>query len=290
MFDPRLQAKILNAVDVSYGGENGFNQAIELSTDILSNVKFIQEKCLIRKYFEGNGQDTGKYVFGVDDTMKVLEMGAVETLIVWENLDMTRFILKNTTTGKILIKNLTKDQAADQKKFRDATMNAELEAQENILLLEWFANEYWKFGCTLEFVINKCQEGSQFCRGFCWMSMHLMNFRVTVNFSRNLNRSQPTLVMPVGQGWPPTGERLSWRLIGLARGERFEVAKGVCCFLVYARVLEDSRSHVEVVEQRLASKEMLTDELTQDDVGLSENVVEDVKEKERAEEQEDVEK
>jgi len=43
MFDPRLQAKIVNVVDVSYGGENGFNEAIKLSYEILSNVKFIQE-------------------------------------------------------------------------------------------------------------------------------------------------------------------------------------------------------------------------------------------------------
>ena len=49
-------------VDVSYGGENGFNQAIELSRrDALSaNVKFIQEKKLISKYFEEISQDTGK--------------------------------------------------------------------------------------------------------------------------------------------------------------------------------------------------------------------------------------
>ncbi|KAI0500052.1 hypothetical protein KFK09_018260 [Dendrobium nobile] len=64
MFDPRLQAKIINVVDVSYGGENGFNQAIELSSAILANVKFIQEKKLIGKYFEEISQDTGKYVFG----------------------------------------------------------------------------------------------------------------------------------------------------------------------------------------------------------------------------------
>ena len=43
----RLQQKILKVVDVSYGGENGFNQAIELSAEVLSNVKFIQEKKLI---------------------------------------------------------------------------------------------------------------------------------------------------------------------------------------------------------------------------------------------------
>lgn len=43
----RLQGKIIKIVDVSYGGENGFNQAIELSSDSLANVKFIQEKKLI---------------------------------------------------------------------------------------------------------------------------------------------------------------------------------------------------------------------------------------------------
>merc|ERR1711915_305523 len=88
MFDGRLQAKILKVVDVSYGGENGFNQAIELSAESLANVKFIQEKKLIGKYFDEISQDTGKYCFGVDDTLKALEMGAVETLICWENLDI----------------------------------------------------------------------------------------------------------------------------------------------------------------------------------------------------------
>nr|XP_012567217.1 eukaryotic peptide chain release factor subunit 1-3-like [Cicer arietinum]XP_012567218.1 eukaryotic peptide chain release factor subunit 1-3-like [Cicer arietinum] len=166
MFDPRLQAKILNVVDVSYGGENGFNQAIELSSEILSNVKFIQEKRLIGKYFEEISQDTGKYVFGVDDTLQALDAGAVETLIVWENLDMSRYVLKNSTTGEVVIKHFNKEQEANQSNFRDPESSADYEVQEKLSLLEWFANEYRRFGCTLEFVTNKSQEGSQFCRGF----------------------------------------------------------------------------------------------------------------------------
>lgn len=47
MFDQRLQGKVIKLVDVSYGGENGFNQAIELAAESLQNVKFIQEKKLI---------------------------------------------------------------------------------------------------------------------------------------------------------------------------------------------------------------------------------------------------
>jgi peptide chain release factor subunit 1 len=103
-------------VDVSYGGENGFNQAIELSAEILANVKFIQEKRLIGKYFEEISQDTGKYVFGIEDTLKGLEMGAVETLIVWENLEVNRYVLKNAVSGEIVIKHLNKEQEADQSK------------------------------------------------------------------------------------------------------------------------------------------------------------------------------
>lgn len=33
-------------------------------------------------------------------------------------------------------------------------------------LLEWFANNYKKFGATLEIVTDKSQEGSQFVKGF----------------------------------------------------------------------------------------------------------------------------
>lgn len=50
------------------------------------------------KYFDEISQDTGRYCFGVTDTLKSLEMGAVEILIVWENLEVTRYVLKDHST------------------------------------------------------------------------------------------------------------------------------------------------------------------------------------------------
>lgn len=50
------------------------------------------------RYFDEISQDTGKYCFGVNDTLKALEMGAVDILIVWENIDIQRFVLKNHST------------------------------------------------------------------------------------------------------------------------------------------------------------------------------------------------
>eukprot|EP00898_Chlorokybus_atmophyticus_P001735 jgi/Chlat1/2562/Chrsp175S02399 len=165
MFDQRLQAKIIKVVDVSYGGENGFNQAIELSAEVLANVKFIQEKRLISKFFEEISQDTGKYVFGTEDTLKALEMGAVETLIVWENLDITRYVFKSHS-GSQIIKHLTPEMEADQSQFMDED-GGELElVGEKQSFLEWLADTYRQFGCLLEFVTNRSQEGSQFVKGF----------------------------------------------------------------------------------------------------------------------------
>jgi peptide chain release factor subunit 1 len=165
MFDPRLRNIILKIVDVSYGGDNGFNQAIELSAEVLQNVKFVQEKKLITTFFEEISQDTGKYCFGVDDTLRALDIGAVHTLIVWENLDVTRYQIKNPAGEKDIILFLTKEQEKDTTHFRGED-GADLEIIEAMPLVEWFANNYKNFGATLEFVTNRSQEGSQFCKGF----------------------------------------------------------------------------------------------------------------------------
>ena len=184
LFDPRLAAKVIKVVDVSYGGENGFNQAIELAAESLSNVKFVQEKKLIQKYFDEISLDTGKICFGTDDTLRGLELGAVETLIVWENLDVTRHVLRDSSGKEVVIhtsappptaSNATaasaesKSQSTagsssaiaalseiDRAKFLDASTGMEMEqAQEPQPLLEWLAENYTQFGATLEFVTSK---------------------------------------------------------------------------------------------------------------------------------------
>lgn len=46
----RLQKSIIKIVDISYGGESGFNEAVSLSADVLGNIKFIREKNLLGLY------------------------------------------------------------------------------------------------------------------------------------------------------------------------------------------------------------------------------------------------
>ncbi len=177
MFDQRLAAKVLKVVDVSYGGENGFNQAIDMSAEVLQGVRFIEEKRLLERYFAEISQDTGLVVFGTDETLRAMEMGAVERLIVFENCDAVRYVLMNPVTGtsEAVVVSAETSPARQRELFHalvpspedpSQMREVELEVVDKTPLVEWLANNYASFGTSLEFVSDRSQEGAQFVRGF----------------------------------------------------------------------------------------------------------------------------
>lgn len=164
LFDLRLQQKIVKIVDISYGGENGFNQAIELSAEALANVKFIQEKKLITQFFDEISQDTGKFCYGVSDTMKALEAGSCEIVIVYENLDIIRYVYKDSENRDIIVNVGPNNE--DKSVSLDKETGEQMELVSEQPLLEWLAENYKNFGATLEFVTDRSSEGAQFVTGF----------------------------------------------------------------------------------------------------------------------------
>jgi peptide chain release factor subunit 1 len=126
-------------------------------------VTRVQEKKVINRFFDEIAQDTGKYCYGVEDTLRALELGAVETLICWEDLDIQRFVLKSTEGDSMTILHLTADQ---EKSECHKESGVELKVLNKQSLLEWFVDNYKTFGTKLEIITNKIQEGNQFVHGF----------------------------------------------------------------------------------------------------------------------------
>lgn len=147
LFDPRLQKAVIKTVDVSYGMDPGFNQAIELAGECLANVKLVQEKKLLQKYFDEISQDTGKYCFMVQDTLQALEMSSVETIIVWENLAINRLTVKNTSTGEEKILHLDPEQEKNDALFHDPITGVQLEIVERLTLVSTYCM-YFMCICT----------------------------------------------------------------------------------------------------------------------------------------------
>jgi len=165
LFDQRLQPTILKLVDISYGGENGFNQAIELSADTLRSVKFIHEKKVIGKFFDEIAKDSGKYVFGLKDTLEAMENGSIDILIIYENLEYHRLTLKDNSDN-VTIDLVHKSKVTNSLKWKNDISGIEYEVLENITLTEWLLDFYKKYVTHLEIVTDKSSEGSQFVKGF----------------------------------------------------------------------------------------------------------------------------
>ncbi|CAI1920799.1 hypothetical protein SEUBUCD646_0D03520 [Saccharomyces eubayanus] len=185
LFDPRLACKVISIVDVSYGGENGFNQAIELSAEALANVKYVQEKKLLEAYFDEISQDTGKFCYGIDDTLKALDLGAVEKLIVFENLETIRYTFKDAEDNEVI--KFAEPEAKDKSYAIDKATGQEMDAVTEEPLIEWLAANYKSFGATLEFITDKSSEGAQFVTGFGGIGAML---RYKVNFEQLLDESE----------------------------------------------------------------------------------------------------
>lgn len=167
IFDPRLKKVVVKIVDTSYGGENGFSQAIELAQEALANTKFIHEKKIIGKFFEHIALDTGQVCFGINDTTKALEMGAIETLIVWEELPHLRCVVRNNQTDTVTTMYLTKNQLSDDSIFKDANGSIVSDIIESQNYIEWLSEKKdRRRGARLELVSDKSQEGAQFVVGF----------------------------------------------------------------------------------------------------------------------------
>ena len=113
----------------------------------------------IASYFDEISKDTGKYCFGIQDTISALEQGAVEKLIIWEHLDVKRYVFRNPTTEAEELKYLRPDQVwkfskwqknkTSKIKERDRSHHmqdgVELEVQDCTEFIEWLVETDERF-------------------------------------------------------------------------------------------------------------------------------------------------
>ena len=136
LLDKKIRDKILSVIDISYGDMKGFNEAIGKCGDIFKNVELIKEKEILREYFEHIAKDTNKYCYGIFNTIKLLKLGVIEKLIVWDKLSITY------------------------------KPNIDEEDTEKKLLIDWLIDNYPKYGSNIYIISNNTTEGLQFEKGF----------------------------------------------------------------------------------------------------------------------------
>jgi len=154
LFPVVLKKIVIKIFDISYGGINGLGQAISRSKSILSSVKLMNEKKIIGEFFEHIAKDTGLYCFGTDEILYVLEMGAINKLIIDVDSDIMRYEMDD---GEVICMN--------PDRIKPDTFKVPVKSKK--LFIEWILENYSKYGVEdIYLVSNNTTEGHQFCTGF----------------------------------------------------------------------------------------------------------------------------
>jgi peptide chain release factor subunit 1 len=101
-----LQKKILDALDVSYTDESGLHELVENAQERLLDLELTQDKLVIRRFMKELVSDNGLAAYGENEVRHNLNLGAVDTLLLSEDLRKTR--------AKIVCANKNCDFAENQ--------------------------------------------------------------------------------------------------------------------------------------------------------------------------------
>ena len=85
--DYRLREKILDVVDLGYGGVEGLRALVEKVNTQIENVKYVREQNIWQNFMKHITTDTGMAVYGQDEVERALNLGAVDMLIMSERLE-----------------------------------------------------------------------------------------------------------------------------------------------------------------------------------------------------------
>jgi peptide chain release factor subunit 1 len=108
-----LKEKIVATVDTSYVSEQGVEEAIEKSEDILRRIRYVEEKRIMQKFLREIGQDTGLATYGENEVRKYLNNGIVATLLLSEDLENVRVTVKCSNCGYVKEETMKMHEVAE---------------------------------------------------------------------------------------------------------------------------------------------------------------------------------
>ncbi|MFW6230619.1 MAG: peptide chain release factor aRF-1 [Nanoarchaeota archaeon] len=82
-----VKKKIIAIKDLSYTGEFGFQELVDKCEDVLANEEIADEKKVVADFLTTLAKDPKMVCYGKDQVMELVKQGAVEVLLLSEDLD-----------------------------------------------------------------------------------------------------------------------------------------------------------------------------------------------------------
>ncbi|RLI75525.1 peptide chain release factor 1 [Archaeoglobales archaeon] len=157
-----LQRKVIGLFDVSYTDESGLFELVEKAQEVLQELDIMREKRLMNRFLREIAKD-GLAAYGEEEIRKYLNLGAVDTLLLSEDLRYERVEYRCPVCGKEI--EITVREGIEKPPVceKDGVAMEEVERRDIILELSDLAE---RTGTNVEFLSTESEEGSMLYNAF----------------------------------------------------------------------------------------------------------------------------
>jgi peptide chain release factor subunit 1 len=155
---------IITTVDTSYTGEFGIREVMEKSMDVLTEIDVVREKKLVQKFLVELIDEHGLASYGEAEVRKNLQIGAVEVLLLSEDLKSKRVNYECQSCGNKEEKTIKNENEIKDKICPNCNEKMKVEDTEDVI--DDFVKLAEEVGSEVEIISTETEEGMQLLKAF----------------------------------------------------------------------------------------------------------------------------
>ncbi|MDO5848260.1 MAG: peptide chain release factor aRF-1 [Methanobrevibacter sp.] len=161
-----IKDKVIATVDTSYTGEPGIREVIDKSADILNNLDVMHEKKTVQRFLKELIKEHGLASYGEEEVRNNLIIGAVDTLLLSEDLLAIRKVLKCPNCGRIQEVTIRSEEEFEKLGLKCESCNDSLKEESSKTLVEELVEKAEEMNTDVEFISSETEEGMQLLKAF----------------------------------------------------------------------------------------------------------------------------
>lgn len=159
-----IKNKIITTVDTSYTGEFGIREVIDKSMEVLTEMDIMREKKLMQRFLRELVSEDGLASYGESEIRENLEMGAVELLLISEDLKASRITYKCPSCNYTYQKTAKSLKEAEEESCPKCNERAKIIDTKD--LTDDLIDMAEEVGSEVEIISTETEEGVQLLKAF----------------------------------------------------------------------------------------------------------------------------
>lgn len=153
-----LEDEIVAVESLNYSGEEALEELVSKAEDAIEDSQVVREKNLVNEFFTNLKEENGKSEYGIEPVYKALKMGAVDTLLISEDVDMFEATYECPNSHE---KEIFEEEARISDSIECGECNEEMELEDISDIVDAFGEKAEEMSTDLEIIGNGHEEGQR---------------------------------------------------------------------------------------------------------------------------------